>query len=175
VGVTTHDRAAVVLSSRDRGDSQCKITVADNVWLGGGLVVCPGVRTGADTVVGAGGRYARSPGWCHRCGRSRAGPPRVRRRGSGRDLASLTTSPRSCFPIRPAVVYDTAVPRPVTSRNSERDKVRQRFSFAEARNMYCEPLALSAAQLAAHASIQPRPAAAMTIGIGRLAVVVVGH
>lgn len=30
------------------------ITVGDNVWLGGGVIVCPGVTIGADTVVGAG-------------------------------------------------------------------------------------------------------------------------
>jgi maltose O-acetyltransferase len=30
------------------------ITIADNVWLGGGVVVCPGVAIGQDTVVGAG-------------------------------------------------------------------------------------------------------------------------
>jgi maltose O-acetyltransferase len=30
------------------------ITVADNVWLGGGVIVCPGVSIGQDTVVGAG-------------------------------------------------------------------------------------------------------------------------
>lgn len=30
------------------------IVLEDNVWLGGGVVVCPGVTIGADTVVGAG-------------------------------------------------------------------------------------------------------------------------
>jgi maltose O-acetyltransferase len=30
------------------------IMIGDNVWLGGGVVVCPGVTIGADTVVGAG-------------------------------------------------------------------------------------------------------------------------
>jgi maltose O-acetyltransferase len=30
------------------------ITIADNVWLGGGVIVCPGVTIGQDTVVGAG-------------------------------------------------------------------------------------------------------------------------
>ncbi|MFC6169149.1 sugar O-acetyltransferase [Loigolactobacillus jiayinensis] len=30
------------------------ITLADNVWLGGNVVVCPGVTIGANTVVGAG-------------------------------------------------------------------------------------------------------------------------
>lgn len=31
------------------------ITIEDNVWLGGGVIVCPGVTIGHDTVVGAGG------------------------------------------------------------------------------------------------------------------------
>jgi len=30
------------------------ITIADNVWLGGAVIVCPGVTIGQDTVVGAG-------------------------------------------------------------------------------------------------------------------------
>jgi acetyltransferase-like isoleucine patch superfamily enzyme len=30
------------------------ITVADNVWLGGGVIVCPGVSIGENTVVGVG-------------------------------------------------------------------------------------------------------------------------
>jgi maltose O-acetyltransferase len=30
------------------------IAIGDNVWLGGGVVVCPGVTIGADAVVGAG-------------------------------------------------------------------------------------------------------------------------
>jgi maltose O-acetyltransferase len=35
------------------------ITLADNVWLGGGVIVCPGVTIGQDTVVGAGGVVTR--------------------------------------------------------------------------------------------------------------------
>lgn len=30
------------------------VTIGDNVWLGGGVIVCPGVTIGQDTVVGAG-------------------------------------------------------------------------------------------------------------------------
>jgi maltose O-acetyltransferase len=30
------------------------ISIGDNVWLGGGVIVCPGVTIGDDTVVGAG-------------------------------------------------------------------------------------------------------------------------
>jgi maltose O-acetyltransferase len=35
------------------------IEVGDNVWLGGGVIVCPGVTIGADTVVGAGAVVTR--------------------------------------------------------------------------------------------------------------------
>ena len=35
------------------------ITIADNVWLGGGAIVCPGVTIGEDTVVGAGAVVTR--------------------------------------------------------------------------------------------------------------------
>ncbi|MGZ4269648.1 MAG: sugar O-acetyltransferase [Solirubrobacteraceae bacterium] len=35
------------------------ITLADNVWLGGGAIVCPGVSIGQDTVVGAGAVVTR--------------------------------------------------------------------------------------------------------------------
>lgn len=30
------------------------ITIGDNVWLGGGVIVCPGVTIGEDSVIGAG-------------------------------------------------------------------------------------------------------------------------
>lgn len=39
---------------RDKLEAAEPITIGDNVWLGGGVVVCPGVTIGADTVVGAG-------------------------------------------------------------------------------------------------------------------------
>ncbi|WP_306341617.1 sugar O-acetyltransferase [Pilimelia anulata] len=35
------------------------ISIGDNVWLGGGVIVLPGVRIGADTVVGAGAVVTR--------------------------------------------------------------------------------------------------------------------
>ena len=35
------------------------ITIGDNVWLGGGVIVCPGVTIGQDTVVGAGAVVTR--------------------------------------------------------------------------------------------------------------------
>ncbi len=39
---------------RAKWEGALPITLGDNVWLGGGVVVCPGVTIGADTVVGAG-------------------------------------------------------------------------------------------------------------------------
>ena len=39
---------------RAKWESGEPITLEDNVWLGGGVIVCPGVTIGADTVVGAG-------------------------------------------------------------------------------------------------------------------------
>lgn len=35
------------------------ITICDNVWLGGGVIVCPGVTIGENTVVGAGAVVSR--------------------------------------------------------------------------------------------------------------------
>lgn len=39
---------------RDKWEAAAPITIGDNVWLGGGVIVCPGVTIGTDTVVGAG-------------------------------------------------------------------------------------------------------------------------
>ncbi len=45
---------------RRRGwESAEPITLGDNVWLGGGVIVCPGVTIGDDTVVGAGAVVTR--------------------------------------------------------------------------------------------------------------------
>jgi maltose O-acetyltransferase len=41
-------------SRRAKWEAAGPIAIGDNVWLGGGVVVCPGVTIGADTVVGAG-------------------------------------------------------------------------------------------------------------------------
>jgi len=40
-------------------ESGAPITLGDNVWLGGGVIVCPGVTIGSDTVVGAGAVVTR--------------------------------------------------------------------------------------------------------------------
>lgn len=45
---------------RNRWEYGKPITIADNVWLGGGAIVCPGVRIGEDTVVGAGSVVTRT-------------------------------------------------------------------------------------------------------------------
>ena len=39
---------------RDKWEAAEPITLENNVWLGGGVVVCPGVTIGENTVVGAG-------------------------------------------------------------------------------------------------------------------------
>jgi maltose O-acetyltransferase len=39
---------------RSRLEAAEPITIGDNVWLGGAVIVCPGVTIGRDTVVGAG-------------------------------------------------------------------------------------------------------------------------
>ncbi|MFE9537055.1 sugar O-acetyltransferase [Streptomyces sp. NPDC006691] len=36
------------------------VAIGDNVWLGGGVIVCPGVGIGANTVVGAGAVVTRN-------------------------------------------------------------------------------------------------------------------
>jgi maltose O-acetyltransferase len=44
---------------RDGWESARSITIGRNVWLGGAVVVCPGVTIGDDTVVGAGSVVTR--------------------------------------------------------------------------------------------------------------------
>lgn len=44
---------------RDGWEAAKPISIGDNVWLGGGVIVCPGVSIGADTVVGAGAVVTR--------------------------------------------------------------------------------------------------------------------
>ena len=39
---------------RAKWESAEPIAIGDNVWLGGGVIVCPGVTIGSNTVVGAG-------------------------------------------------------------------------------------------------------------------------
>ncbi|WP_265522334.1 sugar O-acetyltransferase [Oerskovia flava] len=44
---------------RDKLEAAKPITIGDNVWLGGGVIVCPGVSIGENTVVGAGAVVTR--------------------------------------------------------------------------------------------------------------------
>lgn len=44
---------------RDKLEAAEPITIGDNVWLGGGVIVCPGVTIGDNTVVGAGAVVTR--------------------------------------------------------------------------------------------------------------------
>jgi maltose O-acetyltransferase len=36
-----------------------RVTIGDNVWLGGGCIICPGVTIGDNSVIGAGGVVVR--------------------------------------------------------------------------------------------------------------------
>jgi maltose O-acetyltransferase len=44
---------------RGKWEAGDPIAIEDNVWLGGGVIVCPGVTIGRDTVVGAGAVVTR--------------------------------------------------------------------------------------------------------------------
>lgn len=44
---------------RAKWEASKPISIGDNVWLGGGVVVCPGVTIGENTVVGAGAVVVR--------------------------------------------------------------------------------------------------------------------
>ncbi|KZM72739.1 sugar O-acetyltransferase [Nocardia terpenica] len=44
---------------RQRWETAAPITIGDNAWLGGGVIVCPGVEIGANAVIGAGSVVTR--------------------------------------------------------------------------------------------------------------------
>lgn len=44
---------------RAKWEGSAPITIGDNAWLGGGVIVCPGVTIGENTVVGAGAVVVR--------------------------------------------------------------------------------------------------------------------
>jgi maltose O-acetyltransferase len=50
---------------RERWESALPISIGDGAWLGGGVIVCPGVSIGAEAVVGAGSVVTRDipAGW----------------------------------------------------------------------------------------------------------------
>lgn len=45
---------------RDKLEAAKPITLGDNVWLGGGVIVCPGVTIGDNSVIGAGSVVTRN-------------------------------------------------------------------------------------------------------------------
>ncbi|MFD7295575.1 sugar O-acetyltransferase [Streptomyces sp. NPDC059897] len=45
---------------RDKLEAALPITIGDNVWLGGGAIVCPGVSIGDNSVIGAGAVVTRN-------------------------------------------------------------------------------------------------------------------
>lgn len=62
------------------------VTIGDNVWLGAGAIICPGVAIGNDTVVGAGAVVTRNlPAGVVAYGT----PARVRRVASDHDRVTL--------------------------------------------------------------------------------------
>jgi maltose O-acetyltransferase len=46
--------------SRAGLESAASITIGDDVWIGGGVVICPGVSIGERTVIGAGSVVTKS-------------------------------------------------------------------------------------------------------------------
>lgn len=44
---------------QEKWESALPVTIGDNVWLAGGVIVCPGVTIGVGTVVGAGSVVTR--------------------------------------------------------------------------------------------------------------------
>jgi maltose O-acetyltransferase len=59
VQVYTADHPLDPRTRRSGLESARPVRIGDNVWLGGGAIVCPGVTIGADTVVGAGSVVVR--------------------------------------------------------------------------------------------------------------------
>ena len=71
-------------------ESAAPITIGDNVWLGGGAIVCPGVTIGDDTVVGAGSVVTRDlPAGVVAYGNPAQGGTRDRRGRPGRRTRAL--------------------------------------------------------------------------------------
>lgn len=48
------------VARRDGVESAAAITIGDNVWIGGGAILCPGVTIGDNSVIGAGSVVTRS-------------------------------------------------------------------------------------------------------------------
>ena len=51
----------IIASERIKGPELASpITIEDNVWIGGGAIICPGVMVGANTTIGAGSVVTKS-------------------------------------------------------------------------------------------------------------------
>ena len=59
VQIYTPDHPLDPAERRSGLESARPVVVGNNVWLGGGAIICPGVTIGADTVVGAGSVVVR--------------------------------------------------------------------------------------------------------------------
>jgi maltose O-acetyltransferase len=106
---------------RAKWEGSMPITLGNNVWLGGGVVVCPGVTIGDNTVVGAGAVVVRNlpadvvavgnPGPHHETvvSRTRARPPaRPNVRSAKIFGKSLTCEACALYgPPRPQIVFAT--------------------------------------------------------------------
>ena len=82
---------------REKWESAEPIVIEDNVWLGGGVIACPGVTVGKNTVVGAGSVVtkdlpARRPGG-RVAGQTGSGYWRVKARRSPRAMSAPEDEP----------------------------------------------------------------------------------
>ncbi|MFE9429057.1 sugar O-acetyltransferase [Kitasatospora sp. NPDC006697] len=59
VQLLTPDHELDPVRRREGWERGRPVTIGENVWLGGGAIVCPGVTIGRDTVVGAGSVVVR--------------------------------------------------------------------------------------------------------------------
>ena len=81
---------------RAQWEAGAPITIHDNVWLGGGVIVLPGVTIGEDTVVGAGSVVTRDlPAGVVAVGQPRAGAAFDRLISGRRRTARLVLAPAS--------------------------------------------------------------------------------
>jgi maltose O-acetyltransferase len=106
------------------------ITIADNVWLGGGVIVCPGVTIGQDTVAGAGAVVTGDLP----AGVIAAGvPARVLREIRDADRVVIRNAKDvarpDCCPTQSAEVRIDPAPRPRRCELSATREIRQRCSW----------------------------------------------
>lgn len=60
VQLLTASHPVDLVARRDGVETAHAITIGDNVWIGGGAIVCPGVTIGDNSVIGAGSVVTRS-------------------------------------------------------------------------------------------------------------------